>query len=119
MEEMKQGMLHGVEKNVNQFSAINRQTQEFSNTWAEHAAKFKVLPRTSPQVDATNPVARPASNFLNAEDYAFFSLISIINTHLYNNIFKPFHPAASPQQNSIFQQGYRKQTHAGIVETNP
>ena len=65
---MKQGMLHGVEKNVNQFSAINRQTQEFSNTWAEHAAKFKVLPGSSPQVDATNPVARPASKFLNAEE---------------------------------------------------
>jgi len=52
--------------------------------------------------------------FLNAEDFAFFSLISTINTHLYNNIFKPFHPAASSQQNSIFQQGYQKQTKTAL-----
>ena len=116
---MKQGMLYGVEKNVNQFAAINRKTQEFSNTWAEYAAKFKVLPSISPPVDATNPVARPASKFLNAEDYAFFSLISTIITHLYNNIFKPFHPAASSQQNYIFQQGYQKQTKTGIFQFNP
>lgn len=112
-------MLHGVEKNVNQFAGINRQTQEFANTWAEHAAKFKVLPRNSPPVDATSPVAWPASKFLNAEDHAFFSLLSTLNTHLYNNIFKPFHPAASSQQNSIFQQGYQKQIHTGIVKINP
>ena len=116
---MKKGMLHGVEKNVNQFAGINRQTQEFANIWAEHAAKSKVLPSNSPPVDAASPVAWPASKFLNAEDYAFFSLLSILNTHLYNNIFRPFHPAASSQQNSIFQQGYQKQTHTGIVKINP
>jgi len=119
IEEMKQGMLYGVEKNVNQFAAINRKTQEFSNTWTEHAAKFKVLSSISPQVDATNPVARPASKFLNAEDYAFFSLISIINTRLPNNMFKPSHPATSSQQNSVFQQGYQKQANTGTFQTSP
>jgi hypothetical protein len=114
IEEMKKGMLLGVERTVNQFAGINRQTQEFCNTWAEHVARFKNLPRNSLPVDATNPVARPASEFQNAEDYAFFSLISIINTHLYNAIFRPFHPAASAQQNSIFEQGYRRQVQTGI-----
>lgn len=113
-EEMKKGMLLGVEKTVDQFDRINRQTQEFSNTWAEHAARFKHLPRSSPPVDATYPVARPASEFQSAEDYAFFSLISVINTHLYNAIFRPFHPAVSAQQNSMFEQGYQRQIQTGI-----
>jgi hypothetical protein len=115
--EMKKGMVFGTEKTVNQFSGINRKIVEFSNVWAEHVTRYtRLLPQSSPPIDAANPgpVARPASQFTNTEDYAFFSLISIINIHLYTRIFQPFHPAATPQQNSLFEQGYQRQIQTGI-----
>lgn len=119
IDEMKKGMLFGVEKTVGQFSGINRQTQDFSNTWAEYAVKFKDSPKSKSPVNPNSPVARPASEFATPEEYAFFCLLSIINAHLYNYIFRPFHPAASTQQNSMFEQGYQKQVETGIFETNP
>jgi hypothetical protein len=59
------------------------------------------LPRNS-------PVGKPAYEFTSTGDYVFFALLSIINTHLYRDIFRPFHPAASAQESDRYEEEYLK-----------
>jgi hypothetical protein len=99
---MKKGVLLDVGNILEQFSNLNRSIRDFCGTCAEHIGKSKRLPRigrnTAPPPQGS-PVCKPASEFTSAEDYSFFALLSIINNRVYADIFQPFHPAASPEEN--------------------
>jgi hypothetical protein len=107
--EMKKGVLLDVGNILNQFSNLDRSIRDFCDACAEHIGKSKRLPRIGPHTTPTprdSPVGRPASEFTSAEDYAFFVLLSIIINHLYVDIFRPFHPAASPEENDQREEEY-------------
>ena len=107
-------MLIGVEKIIRDFIALNSRTQVVASKWCMHVGKIKTLPTSSQPLPGNSPVGKGPSEFPSAEDYAYFSLLSIINTHLYNRIFHPFHPAASDAENAKLENGYQRQLETGV-----
>jgi len=61
-----------------------------------------------------SPVGKGPSQFPSAEVYAYFSLLSIVNTHLYNRIFRPFHPAESDAENAKLETSYQRQAEIAL-----
>jgi len=112
--EMAQNMLIGVEKIIRDFVALNSRTQTVAGEWGVHVGKIKALPGSAQPLTLDSPVGKEPSQFPNAEDYAYFSLLSIVNTHLYNRIFRPFHPAESDAENAKLETGYQRQAEIGV-----
>lgn len=110
---MRAGIAFGVDNSMDLFAKLNRQIYEFADRWAEYVAPSKSLPNCSLPSDATSPVGWIASRFTSPEDYAMLSLLPIINSHLCKEIFHPFHPMASEEQNSIHEQNYQTQAQEG------
>ena len=107
--EMLQNVLIGVEKIIRDFIALNSRTQAVASKWCMHVGKIKTLPTSSQPLPRDSPVGKGPSQFPSAEDYAYFSLLSIMNTHLYNRIFHPFHPAVSDAENAKLETTYQRQ----------
>lgn len=106
--DMQKNLIHGLEKPIKDFVGLNTRVQAFATDWAAYVADFKSLPPPAP-LDPDSPVGKPPSAFPSAEDYAFFSLNAIIVTHLYNRIFRHFHPAASDTVNTARERAYQRQ----------
>ena len=107
-------MLVGVEKIIRDFIASNSRNQVVASKWCMHVGKIKTLPTSSQPLPQDSPVGKGPSQFPSAEDDAYFSLLSIMNTHLYNRIFHPFHPAASDAENAKLETGYQRQLETGV-----
>ena len=114
LSETLQNALIGAEKTIRDFTALNRNTQTVAGKWSAHVGKIKTLPSSSQPLTRDSPVGKGPSQFPSAEDYAYFSLLSIINTHLYNRIFRPFHPAASDAENAKLETRYQRQVETGV-----
>ena len=112
--EILQNVLVGVEETMRDFTALNRNTQTLASKWSTHVRGVKTLPSSSQPLTRDSPVGKGPSQFSDAEDYAYFSLLSIINTHLYDRIFHPFHPAASDAENAGLKTNYQRQVEAGV-----
>jgi len=109
--EMKKGLLLDVGNIPNQFSKLNRGILDLCEACSEHIGKSKRLPPNGPNTPPApkdSPVGKPASEFTSAEDYSFFVLLSIINNRIYTDIFRPFHPAASLEENDQLEEEYMK-----------
>ena len=109
--EMKKGVLLDVGNILNEFANLDRGIRDFCDACSEHIGKFKRLPPFGPHTPPApkdSPVGKPASEFTSAEDYSFFVLLSIINNHIYTDLFRPFHPAAPPEQNDQLEEEYMK-----------
>ena len=91
---------------MERFRNLNRQIQTFCDHWAEHIAKDKPLPQTP---STSSYVGSPAAGFPSAEEYAFFTLLSIVITVLYRGIFRPFHPATTSEKNLNIQKLYKQE----------
>ena len=112
--EMLQNMLIDVGKKIRDFTALNSNTRTVASKWSMHVGKIKTLPTSSQPLPRDSPVGKGPSQFPSAEDYAYFSLLSIINTHLYNQIFHPFHPAASDAENTKLETNYQRLVETGV-----
>ena len=109
--EMKKGVLLDVGNILNQFANLDRGIRDLCDACSEHIGRSKRLPRIGPNTPPApkdSPVGKPASEFTSAEDYSFFVLLSIINNHIYTDLFRPFHPAAPPEQNDQLEEEYMK-----------
>jgi len=107
--EMKKGVLLDVGNILHQFANLDRTIRDFCDACAEHIGTSKHLPRIGPYTTPASkgsPVAKPPSEFTSTEDYTFFTLLSIINTRIYDDIFRPFHPAAPPSDNDRLETEY-------------
>lgn len=106
--EMRKGVLLDVGNVLNQFSKMDRTIRAFCEQSSDYIGKSKRLPRMThqPTLPKNSPVGRPAHDFSSTEEYLYFILLSIINTHLYEDIFRPFHPAASPQESDRYEEEY-------------
>lgn len=49
---------------------------------------------------------RDPRQFRSSEDFCYFTLISIVYTHLWYHVFRPFHPALSDTENARFLESY-------------
>ena len=105
LAQVRKGKLFGAEETVQQFRNLNREIQIFCDHWAEHVAKGK----PPLQTPSTTYVDRPAADFPSAEEYAFFTLLSIAVTLLYRKIFRPFHPATTPEKNLNIEKLYKQE----------
>ena len=106
--EMRRGSLLGVEKVLHQFSEMNRTIRVFCERSSDFIGESTRVPRMTLALPEHSPVGKPAYEFSSSEDYVFFTLLSIINTHLHDNIFRPFHPAASAQESDRYEELYLK-----------
>jgi len=105
---------------VDQFLELNQSIRDFCEAYAEHIGEFKRLPppmkrfprmslRKSPRTPpASNnsPVGKAAGEFNSVADYSLAVLLAIINNRIYTDIFQPFHPVASHQDNSWYEAKY-------------
>ena len=105
LAQVRKGKLFGAEETLQQFRNLNRQIQVFCDHWAEHVAKGK----PPLQTPSTPYIDRPAADFPSAEEYAFFTLLSIAVTLLYRKIFRPFHPATTPEKNLNIEKLYKQE----------
>ena len=103
-----------VGKTIRDFTILNSDTRTVASKWSAHVGKIKTLPTSSQPLTRDSLVGKGPSQFPSAEDYAYFSLLSIINTHLYNRIFRPFHPAASDAENAKLETRYQRQVETGV-----
>jgi hypothetical protein len=108
--EMRKGVLLDVGNVLTQFSKMDRMIRAFCEQSSDYIGKSKRLPRITHQsaLPKNSPMGKPAYEFTSTEDYVFFVLLSIINTHLYDDIFRPFHPAASARDSDRYEQEYLK-----------
>ena len=106
LAQVRKGELFRAEDTVERFRNLNRQIQTFCDHWAEHIAKDKPLPQTP---STSSYVGSPAADFPSAEEYALFTLLSIVITVLYRKIFRPFHPATTPEKNLNIQKLYKQE----------
>jgi hypothetical protein len=93
---------------LSQFSKMDRTIRAFCEQSSNHIAQSKRLPQMTHQpltLPERSPVGKSAHEFTSTEDYVFFTLLSIINTHLYGDIFRPFHPAASAEESQRCEKG--------------
>ena len=107
--EMRKGLLLDVGSVLNKFSKMDRDIRTFCEESSEHMARTKRLPRMTAQSSAlpeNSTIGKPAREFGSPEEYIFFVLLSTINTHLYEDIFRPFHPAASVQESDRYEEEY-------------
>ena len=92
-----------------QFSDMDKRIRDFSQTISDHIAQSNTLPCPAAEpspLSGNRPVGKPVHEFPSLEDYVFFALLSIINTRICEDIFEPFHPAASPQENARYGEEY-------------
>ena len=110
--EMRRGRLRLDAGNVlKQFLGLNTNVRTFCEDISSHIGQLKQLPRLgalSSTLPENSPVGKPAHQFSSPEEYVFFVLLSIINTHIYDDIFRPFHPAASAQESNRYEEEYLK-----------
>ena len=106
--EMRGGALLGVANVLNQFSKMNRTIHDFCERNSDYIGQSKRVPRRPSALPEHGPVGKPAYEFSCSEDFVFFTLLSIINTHLYDDIFRPFHPAASAQESDRYEEHHLK-----------
>jgi hypothetical protein len=105
--EMKKGVLLDVGSVLNRFSKMDRTVRAFCERSSDYIGKSKRMTHRS-ALPRNSPVGKPTYEFPSTEDYVFFALLSIINTHLYEDIFRPFHPAASAKENDRYEKEYLK-----------
>lgn len=109
--EMQKGLLLNVGNVLDEFEDLDRDVRAFCDRCADYIAKMKQLPRitaVSPTVPAGSPVSKPPADFPGVEDYVYFTLLSIINSRLYGDIFRPFHPAISVEENKRYEEQYER-----------
>lgn len=108
---MQKGVLLDVGNVLDRFAKLDRDVREFCNRCADTIGKTKQLPHTfmpSPPITTNGPVGRPPSDFSTVEDYISIVLLSIINLHLYRDIFRPFHPVATDEENRRYEKQYKE-----------
>lgn len=120
LEDMKKGVNFEGTNILDQFRFLNRELEIFCRACAEHAGRSKRLPPRdvcSAPVTSRSPVGGLASEFSSISDYAFFSLISIVNNHLGDCIFRPFHPFGSSSENNRYGAEYERRVSTGATFT--
>ncbi|KAF8317138.1 hypothetical protein DL93DRAFT_2226499, partial [Clavulina sp. PMI_390] len=110
--ELISGQLFGVGNVLDQFTQFQRDVQSFCNKTADHLSRYKEAPRASPAspgaiVSKSSSITKPASDFPSVQGFIYFVLLSIVNTRLYCDIFLPFHPCASVNENRQREDEYR------------
>ena len=91
-----------------QFSDMDKRIRDFSQTISDHIAQSNTPPSPAAEsspLSGNRPVGKPVHEFASLEDYVFFALLSILNTRICEDIFEPFHPAAS-QENARYGEEY-------------
>jgi hypothetical protein len=103
-------VLWDVENILNQFSKMDRTIRTFYEQTSDYTGQSKQPPRMTHHFASpkNSPVGQPAYEFTSSADYVFFTLLSIINTHVYNDIFGPFHPAVTAQESDRYEEEYLK-----------
>jgi len=99
-----------------QFKALNRDIREFCDDLAERiGASYTLLSEgTSSTFREGNPVWKAAHEFRSFEDYIYFNLLSIVSTQIYVQIFSPFHPASTDEENHAQTTEYERSLKIGI-----
>ncbi|KAF8317139.1 hypothetical protein DL93DRAFT_2165797 [Clavulina sp. PMI_390] len=107
--ELNSGRLLNVGNVLDHFTDFQRDMQSFCDKTADQLSHHKGTPQFSPDAAApkNSPVTKPASDFPSVEEFIYFALLSIVNTRLYNDIFLPFHPCASIDENRRWEEEYR------------
>ena len=111
--EMTKGRFLDVDNALDQFPKLNKDIRLFCQQCSDHIARSDPKPIPWPAVHSScspenSPVGKPAHEFSSFDDYLYFVLLSIINKHLCQNIFQPFHPAASMQESDRCKKEYAK-----------
>ena len=118
--EMKKGRFLGVDNALNQFPKLNKDIHLFCQQCSDLIARSGQIPW--PTVHSSfspecSPVGKPAGEFSSLGDCPYFVLLSIVNRRLYEDIFRPFHPAAPVQESDRYKREYSRLTgtwHASI-----
>jgi len=99
-----------------QFKALNRDIREFCDDLAERiGASYSLLSEgTSSTFREGNPVWKAAHEFLSSEDYIYFNILSIVSTQIDVQIFSPFHPASTDEENHAQATEYERHWKIGI-----
>lgn len=105
LEMRKRGLMDfgGV---LNQFSDLGSDIRALCDKCAEHIGRSTQLPRKPVPLLRQSPIGKPAHEFGSAEDYAFFTLLSIVNTNTCDMVFGPFHPALTERDSSRYMGEY-------------
>ena len=103
-----------------QFQALNKAVWAFCDAHAKTMGCSKIIPAIGSDMPYVRPrtksaVAKPVYEFGSSEDYIFFTLLSIINTQLYDRIFCPFHPADVPTENQRHAKEYEWRRNNGVL----
>lgn len=109
--EMQKGLFLDVGNVLEEFANLDRGVRSFCDRCGGYIGRTKQLPRISPPpqpVPKNSPINKSPEDFPTVEDYVYFMLLSIINSHLYRDIFQPFHPASSIEENKRYEEQYER-----------
>lgn len=116
LSEMKTSLRGGAWKVVQQFGEINRQIRHLSDVCSEYIGSRRKLPQQPyrrPPKEASL-IGKPVHQFPSAEDYVFFTLLTIVTRQIHDYIFEPFHPAASADENTRCFNEYQLKINTGV-----
>ncbi|KAF8299292.1 hypothetical protein DL93DRAFT_2091180 [Clavulina sp. PMI_390] len=94
------------------FNHLTRDVERFSDEGVDCFLQGLSLPdaQDPPFVTSKNigrgTFIKLGTSFTSIEDYAYFHLVSIINHHLHEALFDPFHPCLSSSDNGTLQDEY-------------
>lgn len=114
--EMMNGLLFDSGSILEQFTDLIRDIREFADDCAEcvGASTKGLNTKEGPtSIQEKHSFGIPASEFSSVEDYAYFTLLSTINTHLYERIFHRFHPAMSKAESYSYADEYSRKVNTG------
>ena len=100
-----------------QFHALNRDIHRFCDDVAEHIGPSYCLSpnRILSTFHEGKPVWKAMREFQSSEDYIFFNLRSIMSALLYHQIFHPFHPASTDEENRSQDLEYHRHLKNGML----
>lgn len=99
---------------VTKFRSLNRNIRMLCDKTSTSISQHMTLPSTPVPnlVQGDSQLAKPPWDFMVPEDYCFFTLLSIVNMHLYREILKPFHPNLDEKENSKYLKMYADKVKA-------
>lgn len=96
-----------------QFQALNRDIREFCDDVAERIGVSYTLPSDETFCQC-HPVWKAMRGFQTSEDYIYFCLLSIMSSQIYDQIFTPFHPASTDEENRSQSLEYERRLKTGM-----
>ncbi|KAF8317137.1 hypothetical protein DL93DRAFT_2226498 [Clavulina sp. PMI_390] len=94
---------------LEEFAAFQQDLISFCHVTAHHLSYYKDTPphSTTLVTPQNDPITKPARDFSSIEEFICFALLSILSSRLYDDIFFPFHPCASSDDNQQREEEYR------------